>query len=489
VYDSTGTVLVGSAVTNALGQYSITGLSSGDYLVVEHDPSGYISTTSNGVTVTVQSDLTVTADFGDVPLGGVGGNAITGVVFNDANSNGALNAGEQALAGVTVQLFDENNALIASTTTAANGGYAFNDLPAGIYTVVETNPPGYVSTTGDHVSVPLLSGTDTAVNFGDRQSQQASIVDPAVTKFGDPANAVVGDTVIYTMTVGNNGTSDALNVALTDTLPAFLDILSVTISPDKGFVVTYAGNAFTISFGTVRPADFYTVTVLTRVNSLGRPPGGVNQVSVVTSSPNDPTFNNAASARLSIGGGSSDLTDARLPSTGFAPGLTTVLPAQPASVAYQAEDSLRIEIPRLHVNMPIVGIPLADNTWNVTWLYNQAGWLQGSAFPTWAGNSVLTGHVYLSNGLPGPFLNLGTLVWGDRLIVHIGGQRYIYEVRGSQVVSPDDRSAFRHETTSWLTLVTCKDFNAATNSYTHRVVVRAVLVKVEADTTGPTNAK
>ena len=102
---------------------------------------------------------------------------------------------------------------------------------------------------------------------------------------------------------------------------------------------------------------------------------------------------------------------------------------------------------------------------------------------------MLTGHVYLSNGLAGPFLNLGTLAWGDRVIVHIGGQRYIYEVRSSQIVSPDDKSVFRHEATSWLTLVTCKDYNATANTYTYRVVVRAVLIKVEADTTSPNNAK
>ncbi len=484
IYDSTGAVLVASTVTDAMGHYSFVDLAAGDYRVVETDPTGYISTTPNMTPTTVVAGAT-TVDFGDVQLTGTGSNGISGIVFQDANSNGVLDAGEQALAAVTVQLFDQNNTPVATATTAANGSYSFSNLAAGIYTVAESNLANYISTTPDHVGVPLNSGSDAAVNFGDRyvQNQQATFVDPAVTKFGDPAQAGVGDTVVYTLTVANNGTSDALNVVLTDTMPSFLDTVSITISPDKGFLVTRSGNAFTIAFGTVTPADFYEVIVLTRVNSLGKPPGGVNQASVVTSSLGDPTFNNSAAARLAIAGGSTDpakvLANVTLPRTGFARGVSTLLPSQPTDQAYQSQADLRLEVPRLHVDIPIVGIPLANDTWNVTWLVNQAGWLQGSAFPTWSGNSVLTGHVYQSNGLPGPFVDLGKLAWGEQVIVHLGGQRYIFEVRSNQVLLPNDKSVFQHETSPCLTLVTCKNYSASDNTYSHRTVVRAVLVKVE----------
>jgi sortase (surface protein transpeptidase) len=37
----------------------------------------------------------------------------------------------------------------------------------------------------------------------------------------------------------------------------------------------------------------------------------------------------------------------------------------------------------------------------------------------------------------------------------------------------------KHEEKSWLTLVTCKDYDEKTNTYRKRVVVRAVLVSVE----------
>jgi LPXTG-site transpeptidase (sortase) family protein len=125
-----------------------------------------------------------------------------------------------------------------------------------------------------------------------------------------------------------------------------------------------------------------------------------------------------------------------------------------------------------------VGVPKKNGTWNVSWLGNQAGWLEGSAFPSWSGNSLLTGHVYLANGLPGPFVKLNKLKYGDQIIVHAYGQKYIFEVQANEVVEPNDKTVMKHEEKSWITLVTCKDYDEKTNTYKKRVVVRAVLVKV-----------
>jgi sortase A len=92
---------------------------------------------------------------------------------------------------------------------------------------------------------------------------------------------------------------------------------------------------------------------------------------------------------------------------------------------------------------------------------------------------VLTSHVYLANGLPGPFVNLNKLKYGDRVILHVYGQMYTFAVQTNSVVEPTDASVLKHEEKPVLTLVTCKDYDAKTNSYLKRVVVRAVLVSVE----------
>ncbi|HKJ38362.1 MAG TPA: sortase, partial [Anaerolineales bacterium] len=91
---------------------------------------------------------------------------------------------------------------------------------------------------------------------------------------------------------------------------------------------------------------------------------------------------------------------------------------------------------------------------------------------------VLTSHVYGSNGLPGPFVNLNKLKYGDKILVNVYGQTYVYEVRTNTVVKPNDASILKHEEKAWLTLITCKEYDEKTNTYRKRVVVRAVLVSV-----------
>jgi LPXTG-site transpeptidase (sortase) family protein len=137
-----------------------------------------------------------------------------------------------------------------------------------------------------------------------------------------------------------------------------------------------------------------------------------------------------------------------------------------------------LEIPVLGIKIPVVGVPLKDGAWNVSWLGNQAGWLQGTAFPSWNGNSVLTGHVYLSNGLPGPFASLGKLKFGDKIIVVAYSEKYAFEVQTNAVLEPNDTTALKHEEKPWLTLLTCKEYDEKNNTYRKRVVVRAILVHV-----------
>jgi LPXTG-site transpeptidase (sortase) family protein len=167
-----------------------------------------------------------------------------------------------------------------------------------------------------------------------------------------------------------------------------------------------------------------------------------------------------------------------LPNTGFAPGKLTPREAQ---VGRDAQSTgLSLEIPALKVNVPIVGIPYGMDGWDLTWLEKQAGYLEGTAYPTWTGNSVITGHVYNADGTAGIFVNLSTLKWGDQVIVHDGtGQEYIYEVRTVTRTTKDDLSPLQHEDNAWVTLLTCEGYDATTNQYTWRVAVSAVLVKVQ----------
>jgi LPXTG-site transpeptidase (sortase) family protein len=168
----------------------------------------------------------------------------------------------------------------------------------------------------------------------------------------------------------------------------------------------------------------------------------------------------------------------QLPATGFAPRVRTSLPAQPARLAYQDYGAMRLEIPNLGQSVAIVGVPKSGDGWDVRWLGEQAGYLEGTAFPTWAGNTGLAGHSTLADGSPGPFAKLGSLHWGDEVIIQAWGQRYVYAVRQNSLVGPGQLAALQHEDLDWVTLITCQGYDELSGMYLWRRVVRAVLVAV-----------
>ena len=170
-----------------------------------------------------------------------------------------------------------------------------------------------------------------------------------------------------------------------------------------------------------------------------------------------------------------------IPATGFPEDMVSTLPIQPAESAYMAENGLSIEIPKLSIEAPILGIPLGDEGWNLTWLGNKVGWLNGSAFPTWDGNAILTGHLVNAWGRPGIFHDLADLMWGDQVLIQLDGQTYTFEVREilMDVDADDVETLTVHREEPWLSLVTCRDYDEESGIYSGRLIVRAVLVKVE----------
>jgi LPXTG-site transpeptidase (sortase) family protein len=157
----------------------------------------------------------------------------------------------------------------------------------------------------------------------------------------------------------------------------------------------------------------------------------------------------------------------------------TPLPTQPLDKAYASYSDLWLEIPKLGVKLPIVGVPSTSTGWDVTWLGRNAGWLDGSAFPTWDGNSVITAHVWDAFNQPGPFAKLKDLKYGDQVKIHAFGQVYTYEIRESRSIAPSDQSrVFKHEEKPWLTLLTCEDYKELSKTYSHRRMVKAVLISV-----------
>ena len=129
-------VVVATGTTNPDGTYSFGGLPPGNYTVTETQPTGYGSSTTNAVAVTLNAVSVTGVDFGET-LGSVAGS-----VYVDTNRNGALDPGEPPISGVTVTLTKPDTTTVTATTDV-NGDYVFANLPSGDYSIAETQPVLY----------------------------------------------------------------------------------------------------------------------------------------------------------------------------------------------------------------------------------------------------------------------------------------------------------------------------------------------------------
>ncbi|MCX6501438.1 MAG: carboxypeptidase regulatory-like domain-containing protein [Microbacterium sp.] len=114
-----------------------TAIPSGRYIVTEQvAPAGY-ETSSAQVVATIRADgSSAPVTFFDTPASLY---AIGDVVWIDQDRDGVQDASEPRLAGVAVQLRDAaSGAVVADTTTDADGQYLFDLLPEGRYTVTFT---------------------------------------------------------------------------------------------------------------------------------------------------------------------------------------------------------------------------------------------------------------------------------------------------------------------------------------------------------------
>jgi serine-aspartate repeat-containing protein C/D/E len=142
-------------VTSEDGMYMTGMIAPGRYRIVEQQqPLGYLDGLDTAGTVDGQPQGRPTNP-GDaideifLASGQTGANfnfgellpaSITGVVHSDPNGNCRIDGAEAGIAGVTIDLLDGNDKLVASTRTDANGRYEFGGLLPGRYSVRETQP-------------------------------------------------------------------------------------------------------------------------------------------------------------------------------------------------------------------------------------------------------------------------------------------------------------------------------------------------------------
>ncbi len=238
--DDRGNAVSRAVATDASGNYGIASLrpsSGAGYTVTETQPAGFgngpnpPAGTADSLGGTrpasgapgfglVVGAIPVAANqngveyrFGEVSVV-IGTTTVGGTVFIDTNRDGLIQPTETGrLAGVTIQLIDPaTGAVIATTTTDANGNYLFSGVVPGNYRIVQTQPAGYGSSTPNTLNVTVPVGGLTQQNFGETAGAIAGTVFLDANNDGiqQPGEAGIANVTVQLVNPATNATLASL---------------------------------------------------------------------------------------------------------------------------------------------------------------------------------------------------------------------------------------------------------------------------------------
>ena len=290
------------------------------FTLTGHIPAGTPSGTTftNTATISASNDpneennssfteLTVaSADIGVVKLGTASVTAGTNITYTITVSNNGPDSGfnvslsDSMPPDTTLVSFTQNNGPAASCSAPGVGDnglvlcswvFLANAASAQFTLVVEA---GNTTSATNTATVSSDSADPNPVNDS---STVVTTVTPSadveVTKDG-PGTISAGSDITYTVTVTNNGPSDAANVSLTDTLPA--DTTFVSISQDSGPAFSCGGTGPVICTIDPLPAgETATFTIVLHVSPSAASGSSIVNTADVSTTTSDPNSGNDSS--------------------------------------------------------------------------------------------------------------------------------------------------------------------------------------------------
>lgn len=315
-YTVTGTVANG-----ATGTLSNTASVAVPTWLTDATPANNSATDNDAINV--RADLSITKTDGLANVNPGSAVTYTVVVSNLATSSGTANGVivtdtvPASLTGVTWTCGSPTNG--ATCGAASGSGNSINttaNLPVNssvTYTITGTLSATATGTLTNSATVitPASGVTDptdpSRTGAGNNTATDNTTINAAsnlaVTKTVNSATPDVGDTIAYTITVTNNGPSNATNVRLTDVVPAGLMFLSATPSGST----TYNSGTGLWTIGSLANAASATLVINARVNAGTGNTTITNTTSGLTADQFDPvSSNNVGSVSLRVT--SSDLS-------------------------------------------------------------------------------------------------------------------------------------------------------------------------------------
>ncbi|RLK62375.1 CARDB domain-containing protein [Actinokineospora cianjurensis] len=250
------------------------------------------------VTVTQSADLQVTSSLNGPVVPGTEQTVLTTTVTNAGPSTARDVVISIPLPdGTTVVWATDGCTVSAGTLTCVVGTLA----PGASFTadVVLAVDPGFAAPTLSITSSASASTPDPANGNNSSTATQptAPLADLRVTKTASTPNPVAGTRTNYTITVTNDGPSDARNVVVNDPIQTGVSVVSA--SPQSGTCTT--GSTVTCQIGVVPAGGSVTVSLRVAI-APDRPAGELtNAATATTSTPQEFTANDSASVATVVG--------------------------------------------------------------------------------------------------------------------------------------------------------------------------------------------
>jgi uncharacterized repeat protein (TIGR01451 family) len=182
----------------------------------------------------------------------------------------------------------------SNPSMAANASSTFTF----VFTVTAGTAPGTVIvnsiTVGSAVTDPTSANNTATTNTNVTSPSQADL---SISKSASPDPVAQGNTLVYSITVSNNGPASAASVVMTDPLPSAVTYISSSATQGT---CSQASGTVTCNIGTMSNGQIVTITINVTATTFSDSSYAVNTASVSSSTSDPDNTNNSATFTSTI---------------------------------------------------------------------------------------------------------------------------------------------------------------------------------------------